>query len=220
MSHQDKRDVGGLSVEWKAAWQSAAFRVQILMTIPLLIAALTLFSRFLEWIELRPGVVLPDPFIATVEPHDFTVLIFIFIYGCLIVGLGVLITRPHRLVLALQSYILMVCFRFAAMYVTPLDPPPGIIPLTDPFVQFFGSGKAPTKDLFFSGHISTLVLLALTATKNWLKWCFGICAATVGVLIVWQHVHYIVDVLIAPFVAYVSFRLATSVQRNTLSVKD
>ncbi|MBM2841295.1 MAG: hypothetical protein HW412_1823 [Bacteroidetes bacterium] len=219
MSIQDKGDAGGLFVAWKAAWQSAAFRVQTLTTIPLLIAILILFSRFLEWVELRPGVVLPDPFIATVEPHDFTVLIFIFIYGSLIVGLGAIITHPHRLILALQSYILIVCIRVAAMYVTPLDPPPGIIPLADPLVQFFGSGKAPTKDLFFSGHTSTLLLLSLTATKRWLKWCFALSAACVGVLIVCQHVHYVVDVLVAPFVAYVSLRLATSIQRSALSMK-
>ena len=219
MSIQDKGDAGGLFVAWKAAWQSAAFRVQTLTTIPLLIAILILFSRFLEWVELRPGVVLPDPFIATVEPHDFTVLIFIFIYGGLIVGLGAIITHPHRLILALQSYILMVCFRFAAMYVTALDPPPGIIPLADPLVQFFGSGKAPTKDLFFSGHTSTLILLALTTTKRWMRWCFILCAVSVGVLIVWQHVHYAIDVLVGPFVAYASYRLVHSFHQNIASTK-
>jgi hypothetical protein len=219
MSVHDKGNAAGLFVEWKAACQSAAFRVQVLTTLPVLVGVLTLFSHFLEWVELRPGVVLHDPIVAAVEAHDFTWPIFIFIYGSLIVGLATLIAHPRRLMLALQSYILMVCIRVAAMYMTPLDPPPGIIPLADPFVQFFGSGAAPTKDLFFSGHISTLLLLSLTATKRWLKWCFALSAASVGILIVWQHVHYTIDVLVGLFVAYACYRFVHSLQQNIVSRK-
>ena len=217
MSVHDKGDADGLFVEWKAALQGAAFRVQVLTTIPLLVAVLILFSHFLEWVELRPGAVLRDPIVMAVEAHDFTWFIFIFIYGGLIVGLGTLIAHPRRLIMTLQSYILMVCIRFAAMYVTPLDPPPSIIPLADPSVQFFGSGTAPTKDLFFSGHTSTLFLLALSASKRWLRWCFALSAGSVGVLIVWQHVHYAIDVLVAPFVAYASYRFVNFLQQRFAS---
>jgi hypothetical protein len=112
-----------------------------------------------------------------------------------------------QLVIAIQSYTLMVCFRFAAMYLTPFDAPAGIIPLADPIVQFFGTGGVLRKDLFFSGHTSTLLLLCLTATGRWLKAFFAFCMVAVGVMIVWQHAHYAVDVLVAPFIAYTSYRL-------------
>ena len=48
------------------------------------------------------------------------------------------------------------------MWATPLDPPPGMIVLEDPLVQLFGGASRPlTRDLFFSGHTSTMFLLFL-----------------------------------------------------------
>ena len=52
------------------------------------------------------------------------------------------------------------------MYSLPFNPPPEMIPLNDPFVQFFGSGKLLTKDFFFSGHTATLFLLFLVIDKK------------------------------------------------------
>lgn len=198
---------------WKAAWSSAAFRVQVAVTIPVLIAILSLFSLFLEWVELRSGSILHDPIIASTTPHQFTWPIFVLIYAGLIVGLVTLSKRPRQLIAAFQAYALMVCIRFVAMYLTPFDPPAGIIPLADPFVQFFGSGSVPTKDLFFSGHTATLLLLAFTAERGRMQFFFAACAVVVGVLIVWQHVHYAIDVVMAPFVAYTSYRIAVLGQR-------
>lgn len=207
MSDREAGLSGALANEWKAAWSTAAFRVQVVIIVPLLIIALSLFSHFLEWIETRSGVVLQDPIVAATSPHEFTWPIFILIYAGLVIGLVTLSERPWRLLIALQSYVLMLCLRFTAMYLTPLDPPVGIIPLADPFVQFVGSGAVPTKDLFFSGHTAALLLLSFTAVRRRLKAFFAIAALIVGVLIVWQHVHYAVDVLMAPFVAYTSYRI-------------
>ena len=201
---------------WKAAWRHVAFRVETVATFVLLVIVLGLFSRFLEWVELRNGASISDPIIATIAARDFTWPIFLLIYGGLILGLATLAAHPVRLIAAVQSYILMVLIRFVVMYVTPFDPPPGIIPLADPFVQFFGSGSVPTKDLFFSGHTATLLLLSFAARRNGLKLSFALCAFIVAVLIVWQHVHYTVDVLVAPFVAYASYRSVVFFQQHIL----
>lgn len=197
-----------VSVAWKEAWRNASFRYHLLATVPSLVLVLFLFSRFLGWVETRTGVILADPIVAALPVVDFTWPIFIIIYAGLIYGLVTLGSHPVRLVLAIQSYLLLVCIRFVAMFLTPLDPPEGIIPLADPFVQFFGSGQVPTKDLFFSGHTSTLLLLALASPGRLPKTILVLCGVTVGVLIVWQHVHYAIDVLVAPLVAYASYRAA------------
>jgi hypothetical protein len=206
--------------EWKARWRNAGFRFQAPTTVLLLVVVLALFSRFLEWVELRPGVVLSDPVLDVLHPRDFTWPIFAIIYGGVVVGVGALLPDPRRLMMALQAYILMVCIRFAAMFVTPLDPPPGLVPLVDPFVQFFGSGTAPTKDLFFSGHTSTLTLLALTARTRWLRRVFSVGVVLVAAMIVWQHVHYVADVLVAPFIAFASFRTVHSIHQRVEERND
>ena len=116
--------------------------------------------------------------------------------------------EPRALVLALQAYVVMVVLRIAAMAVTPLEAPPGMIPLHDPLVRLFGPGKLLTKDLFFSGHTSTLFLLALAVPGPRWKAFFVLCTAAVAFCVLAQHVHYAVDVLAAPLFAYASFRIA------------
>src|SRR5512147_3137198 len=115
MTRSDNAATGTTHEIWKAAWQHAAFRFQFLLTIPLLVGTLLAFSRFLEWVELRPGIVLADPVVAALPPHDCTLPIFLCIYVGLVYGIVSLSTAPYRLVIALQTYLFMVLVRFAAM---------------------------------------------------------------------------------------------------------
>jgi hypothetical protein len=199
----------GLAREWTDAWRERRFRLRLVLTIPALVAALAVLARFLTWNEARPGVVLPDPVLALLPPRDLTWLTFGLIYLGLAFGVARLARDPRALVLALQTYVLMVIFRMAAMWVTPLEAPPGMIPLHDPLVRLFGPGKLLTKDLFFSGHTSTLFLLALAVPGRRSKGLFLFCTAAVGIAVLVQHVHYTVDVLAAPFFAWASVRLVS-----------
>jgi membrane-associated phospholipid phosphatase len=99
----------------------------------------------------------------------------------------------------------------AAMYLAPLEPPPGIIELRDPFVEFFGGGRTLTRDLFFSGHTSTLFLLFLLIPGKALRAAFASATLLVGLCVVLQHVHYTVDVIAAPFFAYGAFSIVVGI---------
>jgi hypothetical protein len=193
---------------WADAWRDPRFRLRLALAIPALVAVLAALARFLTFAEARPGVVLPDPVLAALAPRDLTWLTFGLIYLGLAFGVARLAAEPRALVVALQAYVVMVLLRIAAMAVTPLEAPPGMIPLHDPLVRLFGPGKLLTKDLFFSGHTSTLFLLALAVPGRRSKALFLACTAAVGVSVLVQHVHYAVDVLAAPLFAYASFRLA------------
>ena len=203
-----------LPVVWKAAWKDGFFRAQCTFTIPLLLLALFLLSNFLDTIENRPGVVLPDPILALFAAYDSTWLTFAIIYSAVLLGLITLSFHPRQLLLAIQAYVVLVILRIGVMYVVPLDAPDGIIPLKDPFVQLFGSGGVLTKDLFFSGHTSILLLLFLTAKRRDLRVIFLVSAITVGVCVIWQHVHYTIDVLVAPFFCYLSYRVIVLIHRR------
>lgn len=74
-------------------------------------------------------------------------------------------------------------------------------------LQLFGKGEILTKDLFFSGHTGTLFLLFLLVENKYLKTIFLAATILVGSAVLLQHVHYSVDVFVAPFVAYGSFRI-------------
>ncbi len=193
---------------WAEAFQDRGFRLRLAVTLAALAAVLAFLARFLDGVERRPGVVLPDPVLALLPPRDLTWLTFGLIYLGIFVGVARLATEPRRLVVTLEAYVVMVLLRIAAMGVTPLEAPPGMIPLHDPLVRLFGPGKLLTKDLFFSGHTSTLFLLALAVRARGFRVLFLCCTAAVGVCVLVQHVHYTVDVLAAPLFAWASFRLA------------
>lgn len=193
---------------WREAWREPGFRLRLAFTVPVLAGVLALLARFLEFVEKRPGATLADPLLEALAPRDLTWLTFGLIYAGLAIGVGQLLARPRRLLLALQSYVVMVLLRIAAMWATPLEAPPGMIPLDDPLVRLFGPAAVLTKDLFFSGHTSTLFLLVLAVEGRRSKVFFLLCTGAVGACVLWQHVHYTIDVLAAPVFAFAAWRVA------------
>ncbi len=194
-------------MKWKEFLSTSKNRYELIITLVILSLVLTSLARFLNYVELRQGVVLDDPVLKLFDPINLTWLTFGLIYVCLIFVLIILSTQPLQLMIALQAYSLLVIFRIAAMYVVPLNPPINMIVLNDPFVQIFGTGKLLTKDLFFSGHTATLFLLFLVTEKKEFKILFLSCTIAVAAAVLLQHVHYTIDVIAAPFFAYSCFRI-------------
>jgi len=187
---------------WIEAYKLKSVQYKLLISIVFLAAALCFYSGFLGYVEGRKGFSFSDPVLNLFNPVDLTWLIFSAIYLSLISGIIMLVRNPVRLTLAIQVYTVMILVRMAAMYTLPFNPPPGMIPLNDPLVQFFGSVKLLTKDLFFSGHTATLFLLFLVIDKKPFKQLFLILAILVAVGLLLQHVHYFIDVFAAPFFTY------------------
>jgi membrane-associated phospholipid phosphatase len=182
-------------------------KTELIITVVILAIILIIFPNFLSYIENRNGVTLPDPILDLFKPVDLTWLTFGLIYVSLVLAIISYASKPEILIVALQSYSLLVIFRIMVMYSAPFNAPEGMILLNDPFVQFFGSGEVLTKDLFFSGHTATLFLLFLISDKKYLKIIFLVSTIIVGVAVLLQHVHYTIDVLAAPFFAYTSYRI-------------
>jgi membrane-associated phospholipid phosphatase len=85
----------------------------------------------------------------------------------------------------------------AAIYLVQLEPPLELIRLKDPLTSITYGGKDLfiTKDLFFSGHTSNMLLLALCFDRKTDKIFTFIAAFLVGILVLFQHVHYSIDVV-------------------------
>jgi len=194
-------------MSWKTFFQNNKSRTEFIITLLVLVPLMLSFSQFILFIEQREGVVLNDPLLNTFNPINLTWLTFSLIYLSLIMFFISVFKDPQKLMIGLQSYGLMVIFRTIAMYLTPLEAPGTLIVLDDPFVQLFGKGDVLTKDLFFSGHTGTLFLLFLLAENKTLKILFLISTIMVGSAVLMQHVHYSIDVFVAPFVAYCSYRI-------------
>ena len=204
---------------WKPFLNSSQFKVKFWGSLISLAAVLFAYRRFLDFAEARAGIAIKDPILKLYEPIDLTWLIFGLIYLCLIIGIIALIKNPEKLLLAFQVYTAVVIIRIIAMYLMPLEAPEKLIVLKDPFVEMFVTGESLTKDLFFSGHTTTLFLLFLVAESKLLKYIFLASAMIVGAAIILQHVHYVIDVFAAPFFTYACYSFASSLNLYKLKQK-
>lgn len=199
-------------ITWKDNYRLKSIRYQLIFSVIILALSLYFYSDFLNYVEARDGFTFNDPVLNLIKPVDLTWLIFISIYLSLIAGIVLLIRRPLQLTFAIQIYILLILVRMLAMYSVPLNPPPEMIPLNDPFVRIFGSGKILTKDLFFSGHTATLFMLCLVIEKKIFKRIFLILTIIVAVSVILQHVHYFIDVFSAPFFTFACYAIVKNIR--------
>ncbi|HRN26536.1 MAG: hypothetical protein IT276_00595 [Ignavibacteriaceae bacterium] len=194
-------------MSWKEFLKSKKNKTELVVTLILLAVVLASLANFLNFVEARQGVVLPDPILNLFNPIDLTWLIFALIYLSLIAAIAALLNNPKQLMFAIQLYVLMVVLRIIAMYLMPLEPPLKMITLNDPLVEFFGTGQTLTKDLFFSGHTATLFILFLVSEKKVFKIIFLISTIAVAITVLLQHVHYTIDVFAAIFFTYACYKL-------------
>jgi hypothetical protein len=192
---------------WAEANKEKNFSYKFFASLFCLIFTMMIFSKFSQFIEMREGVQFVDPLLIRITACDLTWPIFSLIYGAIISAITILLYSPKRLVLLLSAYTIMVLIRIVMMYLLPLNTPQGMIFLQDPFVSFFVTGKTLTRDLFFSGHTATMILLFLTIPKRFKK-IFFLAALLVATAVLFQKVHYTIDVVVAPFVSYVAYCFA------------
>lgn len=197
-----------LTQTWAEANKDRFFFFEFIFSLSFLVLTMMSFSSFTQFIERRQGFQFVDPLLIKFSAYDLTWPIFSLIYGAILLGIGILVYRPYRLILLFKAYALMVLIRMVMMYLLPLDPPAGMILLQDPFVSLFVTGKTLTRDLFFSGHTATMFLLFLAVPIKYKKVFFTI-ASLVATGVLWQKVHYTVDVVVAPFVSFVAYYWAS-----------
>ena len=197
-----------LTDNWKATWKSRYRRYQMIIGTLIIAAIIYILPIFFGHIEKRKGAVLNDWLLARIPPHNVSVLIFSIISGMILLILIRAINNPSIYITFCWTLIFVYIVRFVTISVVALDPPPGMIPLVDPLSGvFYGNNVVITKDLFFSGHTTTMVLIFLCLEKRTDKIIALIATFAVAYLLLVQHVHYTIDILAAPVVVYTCYRL-------------
>ena len=199
---------------WRETYKLKNFQYQLFLSVVILALILFLYTQFLSFVEERQGFSFNDPVLGLISPINLTWLIFVSIYLSLFTGIIILLRNPFKLLLAIQTYMVLILVRIIAMYSLPFNPPSDMIPLNDPFVQYFGTGELLTKDLFFSGHTATLFLLYLVIDKKPFKQLFLLLTIIVAASVILQHVHYFVDVFAAPFFTFGCFIIVKKIREK------
>jgi membrane-associated phospholipid phosphatase len=114
-----------------------------------------------------------------------------------------------------QCYVVVNFLRIITLYLFTLETPEGIIPLVDPFLEkvAYGGNAAYTKDLFFSGHTSTLFIISLAEKRLGLRIALILSTILIGILLVWQRVHYTIDVIGALLVTFAVYKGIVALNR-------
>ncbi|MBS1507750.1 MAG: hypothetical protein JSS79_14000 [Bacteroidetes bacterium] len=193
---------------WKEAFANKSFRLHFLLSLIGLAAfAISLPYFFNNVLLQKPGPQLDDPILNFFQPKDWSIEIFVLIYFSAIIFIIINIRRPATMLLTLQAYVTVNFMRMTSLYLFTLEAPEGTIPLGDPFLSTFVYGQPVyVKDLFFSGHVSTLFILFLIEKKRIFKGALLVSTVLVAIMLAWQRVHYSLDILAAPLITWIVIR--------------
>ena len=207
------------NLSWKEALSQKNFQIHLFISGFAAVLLVLFIPYFLNKILLqKPGILLHDFILNQLEPKDWSWIIFGLIYSSVLLTVLFNYSKPYLILLGIETYITINLIRIITMYCVTLEPPLASIPLTDPLITKIAYGNVVyLKDLFFSGHVSTLFLLFLIAENKLLKIFLLTSTIVVAFLILWQHVHYSVDVLSAPVFAWIAFYMIKKVNSRHFS---
>lgn len=196
------------SIAWKGALKNRAFKIQAIIFGLLLLSFSFIFTWFFDYIEARPGKQLHDFILNTLPAYNVSWGVFFCLYSAIVLGFVVHRSHPKIILLIVQTYVLITFTRMLSITLVPLEAPVGYVPLREPIVQFFtNGGRIISKDLFFSGHMTTVLSLYFGTQNPKAKKYMLLMVSFMAVLLLIQHVHYTIDVICAIPATWIVFRL-------------
>ncbi len=181
------------------------------------ICLLSILPSYFNYIEQRDGIVLNDWLLEWIPAINVSTPVFIILWGMVSLLLIKSIQYPSIFLRFSWSLILLHLSRVVSIGLTPLNAPKNLIILKDPLSSHFYDVPFITKDLFYSGHTATLFLMFLCFQGKWEKRIALIASIGMGILVLVQHIHYTIDVVTAPFFAWLIFLLAQRILKNVFN---
>lgn len=210
-----------LQHNWQLALKDKYFKTQFIFTAVSYIFLFKYCRIVMAIFENRKGTQLSDKFLALLPSIDSSNLIFVLTYSVLGIFIITNISNPKLFIKAMQAYCLLLIMRTITIYLVPLEPPVGMIVLKDTISNYFmsgHSGKYIVKDLFFSGHVSAATLFTIFVANKKIKNVLFTLTVIIAVLILLQHVHYLIDVIAAPFFSFLAYSIVLFAHKENLSV--
>jgi PAP2 superfamily C-terminal len=195
---------------WQVALDTNGFTIKLLVAITIFIIDGIQLPSYFSHIQRREGIILSDFVLNWLPASDVSTPIFAIIYGTLVYMLSKILTKPQTFLLFIHTFAIETLFRMCTIYLFPLNPPTNLVILHDTFAELaiYGNTEPITKDLFFSGHTATMVMILLFLEKPWEKVITTLVALVLVILLLVQHVHYTIDVFGAIFFTGLSYLIA------------
>ncbi len=187
---------------WKSNWQSSDYRKKLITGLILISFILLSLPFFFQAIEKRNGISFNDYLLSWLPAYDLSIYIFTVIWSMTLLTFSRFKQDPNIFLTFLWGFILINLSRFVSIGLIPLNAPADLIPIHDPISNHFYGPKFITKDLFFSGHTAAMFLMFLCLKKRTDKILALIATIIIGIAVLLQHVHYTMDVVMAPIITY------------------
>ena len=187
---------------WKSNWQSSDYRKKLIAGLILISFILLSLPFFFQAIEKRNGISFNDYLLSWLPAYDLSIYIFTVIWSMTLLTFSRFKQDPNIFLTFLWGFILINLSRFVSIGLIPLNAPADLIPIHDPISNHFYGPKFITKDLFFSGHTAAMFLMFLCLKKRTDKILALIATIIIGIAVLLQHVHYTMDVVMAPIITY------------------
>ncbi len=187
---------------WKINLQSSDYRKKLIIGLILISFILLSLPFFFQAIEKRNGIIFNDYLLSWLPAYDLSLYIFTVIWSMTLFTFSRFKQDPNIFLTFLWGFILINLSRFVFIGLIPLNAPADLIPIHDPISNHFYGPKFITKDLFFSGHTAAMFLMFLCLKKRTDKIMALLATIIIGIAVLIQHVHYTVDVVMAPVITY------------------
>lgn len=205
-----------LRANWKLMSESSFFRNAFILNFLFFTAVSFTNFHYLRTWEFRTGSTLNDPILVLLSPRDFSLPLFCITYSCIVIGIITVLRHPLLFFRGLLAYSFMLAARTITIYLLPLEAPAGLIPLKDYVADFFLHTPQVfvVKDLFFSGHTGALMIMYLATDQKWFRKYVSVALIVVPLLLMWQHVHYAIDVVAAYPLTWGCYKVAERITAN------
>lgn len=187
---------------WKDNWQSSDYRKKLIIGLILLSFILISMPFFYQAIEQRRGIKFNDYLLQWLPAYNLSLIIFITIWSTASLTFSRFKKDPNIFLTFLWGFVLLNLSRLVSIGLIPLNAPESLIPIQDPISNYFYGPKFITKDLFFSGHTAAMFLMFLCLKQKIDKILACLATLIIAVALLLQHVHYTMDVLMAPLITY------------------
>lgn len=198
-----------LPARWSNTIKDKKFTLILGLTVLYLTFLLLISPTFFDIVQQRKGFLLYDPILTVFPARDVSNFIFSTLYIFTAIAVLNIVPDPLLFLHGTLAYALITTVRFATMFFISLEPPVGLVDLKDPVLSIFFYGQTViTKDLFFSGHASTLFLLFFLTKQGKVRNVLLVASILLSLLLLVQHIHYTYDIIAAPLFAFLAVKIS------------
>lgn len=196
-----------MDITWQEWLKTARGRGIILFCLVILVSMVLFMPVYYrELLGPKVGILLDDAVLNFFKPVDWSNAVFFILTVALVQTIIQYANKPAVLFAGIMTYCVVNVLRAFTMLAVTLEPPPDMILLIDPIsASLVYPEQAFAKDLFFSGHVSTMMATIFVERNRVWYLLKTVGTALMALFLAWQHVHYTIDLVAAPIITYLVY---------------